>query len=271
MRPFFRSGFVLAALLLAAPWSHALVFAINEGVSYKVPLEEVRTRFAVIGADLSKILKQPVTIEPIGEYAALRKGLADKHFDLAMVHPAHISIVAIRQSGYKLVVETKGYQQYTAQFLVKADSPFKVLHDIKDERIGAPDEDSITAVMMRAMFVEAGLDPKKLAITYTRYQEAMPFFVDNGLTKTAVTAAGAVIKAWTGKGGRILAKSRPVPIKHIIASPNLSADQVEKVREYLLGLEASDEGKKKLEPTRYTGFEKGDEAALLTLGKWLGV
>jgi ABC-type phosphate/phosphonate transport system substrate-binding protein len=121
------------------------------------------------------------------------------------------------------------------------------------------------------MFVEAGLDPKKLAITYTRYQEAMPFFVDNGLTKTAVTAAGAVIKAWTGKGGRILAKSRPVPIKHIIASPNLSADQVEKVREYLLGLEASDEGKKKLEPTRYTGFEKGDEAALLTLGKWLGV
>jgi ABC-type phosphate/phosphonate transport system substrate-binding protein len=271
MRHLFRSIFLLAGLLLATTSSQALVFAINEGVSYKVPLEEIRGRFAGIAADLGKLLKQPVTIEPIGEYNTLRKGLADKHYDLAMVHPAHISIGAIQQSGYKLVAVTKGFQQYSAQFLVKGDSALKTIADVKEERIGAPDEDSITAVMMRAMLRDAGMDPRKMSITYTRYQEAVPFFVDNGLTKTGVTASAGVVKAWTAKGGKILVRSRPVPIKHIIASPNLSPDQVEKVREYLLGLDSSDDGKKKLEPTKYSGFDKFEESALVGIGKWLGV
>jgi len=99
----------------------------------------------------------------------------------------------------------------------------------------------------------------------------VPFFVENNLTQSGATAANALVKAWQAKGGKVLAQSKPVPIKHILASPNLSADQIEKVREYLLGLDGNDEGKKKLEPTKYTGFEKYDEAKMLELGAWLGL
>jgi hypothetical protein len=64
------------ALLLAAvsTLSHALVFAVNEGVTYRVPNEEIRAKYALIAADLSKLLRQPVTVEPIGGYPALRQG-----------------------------------------------------------------------------------------------------------------------------------------------------------------------------------------------------
>ena len=58
--PFLRLG---AALALAAACGVAqanLVFAINEGVTYRVPNEEIRARYAAIAADLSKLLKQPV-------------------------------------------------------------------------------------------------------------------------------------------------------------------------------------------------------------------
>src|SRR6186713_1280861 len=110
------------ALLACAPWARALVFAVNEGVTYRVPNEEIRAKYTAIAADLAKLLHQPVTIEPVGGYPALRQGLADKAYDLAMVHPAHVSIVAMKQSGYKLVVVTKGFQDYRASFLVKADS-----------------------------------------------------------------------------------------------------------------------------------------------------
>ena len=258
-------------LLAAAPWAQALVFAVNEGVSYRVPIEEIRGRYAVIAADLSKILKQPVMVEPIGDYPSLRKGLAAKSYDLAMVHPAHLSIVAIKESGYKLVVVTKGFQKYTASFLVKADSPLKSLGELRSLKLGAPDEDSITAWMVRATLRDAQLDPKLMAITYTRYQDAVPFFVDNNLTASGATASNALVKAWQAKGGKLLAQSRPVPIKHIIASPNLSAEQVDRVRDYLVGLDSSDEGKKKLEPTKYSGFERYDERALLDIGNWLGL
>jgi phosphonate transport system substrate-binding protein len=262
----------VAALLLAfSPWAQALVFAVNEGVTYRVPIEEIRGRYAAIAADLSKLLKQPVTIEPIGDYPSLRKGLAAKAYDLAMVHPAHLSIQAIRDSGYKLVVVTKGYQKYTANFLVKADSPLKSLSELKGLKLGAPDEDSITSWMVRATLRDAKVDPKGMAITYTRYQDAVPFFVENNLTTAGATAANALVKAWVAKGGKVLAQSKPVPIKHIIASPSLSAEQIDKVREYLVALDTTDEGKKKLEPSKYTGFERYDEAAMLAIGVWLGL
>jgi ABC-type phosphate/phosphonate transport system substrate-binding protein len=108
-------------------------------------------------------------------------------------------------------------------------------------------------------------------MVYTRYQDAVPFFVENRLTKAGATAASAVIKEWTAKGGKVLAKSRPVPIKHVIASPNLTAEQVESVREYLVTLDAGEEGRKKLAPTHYTGFDRYDQVEMLRIGTWLGL
>src|SRR5258706_14990539 len=196
-------GLAATLLLLSAPWAQALVFAVNEGVSYKVPLEEVRGRYAAIAADLSKLLKQPVTVEPVGDYPSLRRGLAAKAYDLAMVHPAHISIQALKGSGYRLVVVTKGFQQYRASFLVSADSPLTSLADLKGRKLGAPDEDSITAWMVRATLRDAKVDPGQVAITYTRYQDAVPFFVENNLTQSGATAANSLVKAWQAKGGKI--------------------------------------------------------------------
>jgi phosphonate transport system substrate-binding protein len=263
----------LAAVALAAcaPWAQALVFAVNEGVTYRVPSEEIRAKYAVIAADLAKILKQPVSIEPIGDYPSLKRGLAEKAYDLAMVHPAHISIAAMKNPGYKLVAVTKGFLEYRASFLVKSDSPVTSLADLKGRKLGAPDEDSITAWMVRASLRDAIGDPKLVATTYTRYQDAVPFFVENNLTQAGATASNAVVKDWLAKGGKVMFKSKPVPIKHIIASPNLSAEQVEKVREYLLGLDGTDEGRKKLEPTKFQGFVRYDDAALMSIGTWLGL
>jgi phosphonate transport system substrate-binding protein len=260
-----------ALMLVATPWANALVFAVNEGVTYRVPIEEVRGRYAAIATDLSKLLKQPVSVEPIGDYTSLRKGLADKRFDLALVHPAHVSIEALKSPGYQLVAVTKGFQKYQAQFLIRSDSPLTSLAELKGRKLGAPDEDSITSVMVRAVLRDAGLDTKQVNMVYTRYQDAVPFFVENNLTLSGATAANGVIKAWTTKGGKVLAKSRTVPIKHIIASPSLSADDVARVREYFLGLGSSDEGRKRLEPTKYTGFEAYDQAEMLAIGKWLGL
>ena len=267
----FRTGIAVLLTTLSSFAQAALVFAINEGVTYRVPNDEIRAKYAAIAADLGKLLKQPVQIEPVGSYPVLRKGLADKAYDIAMVHPAHLSIQAIKESGYKLVAVTKGFQEYSANFLVNANSPLTSLADLKGRKLGAPDEDSITSWMVRATVRDALGDANQVSYVYTRYQDAVPFFVENNLTPSGATAAGAVIKGWQAKGGKVLAKSKPVPIKHIIASPNLPPDLVEKLRDYLLTLDSTEDGRKKLEPTKYQGFAAYDEAAMLVLGKWLGL
>jgi ABC-type phosphate/phosphonate transport system substrate-binding protein len=262
---------IAALLLLSTSWANAIVFAINEGVSYKVPNDEIRGRYAAIASDLSKLLKQPVTVEPIADYPTLRKGLAAKQYDIAMVHPAHLSIVAIKDTHYKLVAVTKGFQQYRASFLVKKDSPLKSLGELKGLRLGVPDEDSITAWMVRATLRDANVDPKAVSINYMRYQDAIPFAVENNLTSAGATAANGIVKNWQGQGGKVLLQSKAVPIKHIIASPNLTPEQIDKVRDYLTSLDTTDEGKKKLEASKYAGFERYDEAELLAVGTWLGL
>jgi ABC-type phosphate/phosphonate transport system substrate-binding protein len=260
-----------ASLAVIVQGAQALTFAVNEGVTYRVPDEEIRVKYAVIATDLSKLLKQPVNIVPVSQYPVLRKGLADKTYDLAMVHPAHISIEAMNKSGYRLVAVTKGFQEYRASFLVRADSPLKSLTDLKDRSLGAPDEDSITAWMTRASIRDALGNAAQVKYVYTRYQDAVPFFVENNLTQSGSTASSAVIKQWQAKGGKVLFTSRPVPIKHIIAGPHLSAEELAKVRDYLLELDSTEDGRKKLAGIQWKGFAPYDQAELIKIGAWLGI
>ena len=262
---------LMLTLLAIAPWAQALVFAVNEGVTYRVSNDEIRARYAAVATDLSKLLNQPVRVEPVGDYPTLRKGLAAKTYDLALVHPAHISIGAIKGSGYQLVVVTKGFQEYTARFLVRADSPFKTLADLRGRKLGAPDEDSITSWMVRATMRDVLGKADGVAYTYTRYQDAVPFMVEHTFTQAGATAANAVVKQWEAVGGKVLAKSKPVPIKHIIGSPALSTDELGRVRDYFVSLDTTDAGRKKLEPIKVQGYAPYDNAALMALGTWLGL
>ena len=268
-----RKAILCAVLLAASPWAWAqgLVFAVNEGVTYRVSNDEIRARYVAIAADLTKLLGQPVRVEPIADYPVLRKGLADKAYDLALVHPAHISILAMKNSGYQLVAVSKGFQNYSASFLVRADSPLKQLSDLRGRKLGAPDEDSITAWMVRATMRDVLGDAKAVAMTYTRYQDAVPFMVQQTFTQAAATASNAVVKKWEEGGGKVLAKSKAVPIKHVLAGPNIDPAQLERLRAYFIGLDTTEEGRKKLEAIKIQGYAAFDPAALLALGIWLGL
>lgn len=262
---------LLGALCCAALPAQALVLAVNEGVTYRVSNDEVRARYTAIAADLARILGQPVTVEPVSHYPTLQRGLQARSYDLALVHPAHHSIRAIKSSGYKLVAVAKGFENYRASFMVRADSPMKGLAELKGQRLGAPDEDSITAWMVRATLRDAVGDPQNVSITYTRYQDAVPFFVEQGLTHAGASAAAGVVRDWQAKGGKVIAQSRAVPIKHLIAAPSITAEQRATLQRYFTELDSTDEGRRKLEPSKLKGFAAWDEAALLALGQWLGL
>ena len=265
-----RLGLALLLMLGLAP-AHALVLAVNEGVTYRVSNDEIRARYAAIAADLSRMLGQPVTIEPVSHYPTLRQGLRDKAYDIALVHPAHHSIRAIRDSGYTLLAVARGYENYRASFFVRADSAFKTLAQLKGQRLGAPDEDSITAWMVRATLRDAIGGMQHVRVTYTRYQDAVPFFVEQGLTHAGASAATSVIKDWQAKGGRVIARSKPVPIKHLVAAASITPSQQAALRRYFIELDSTDEGRRKLEPSKLKGFMAFDQNELLALGRWRGV
>jgi ABC-type phosphate/phosphonate transport system substrate-binding protein len=260
----------VVGLLTAVPAQAELVLAVNEGVTYYVTPFEIREKYKDLADLLGKTLKTTVKVVPVDQYPVLRKGLDEQQYDLAFVHPAHHSLVSLRDGKYRLVVLTKGYTDYKAHFFVKKDTPMKRPEDMKGMRFGMPDPDSITAVITRATMRDLGIDAAKADIRTTRYQDAVPFFVDNGFSDVGITGSSAVVKQWQEKGGTVLYESKPVPIKHVIASTKMRDRDLEKVRALMLGLDKSEAGQKILAKIGYKGYERGDPQQLAVLTKWLG-
>lgn len=254
----------------ACAQSTPIVFAVNEGVTYRINPGATTERFRDISEDLAKLLKRPVKIQVVSDYKELAAGLAEQRYDLAYVHPAHHSIRAMSKGGYNLVALTKGFTDYRDSFMVRGDSQLKTLADLKALKVGAPDEDSITSVIMRATLHDA-LGPQLPEITYVKLQDAVPFMVEHGMAAVGVTASRAVLKDWQDRGGKVLFTSKPVPIKHMIASSKLPEAQRAQLTQYFVGMEQTPEGKKRLESLNVQGFVEFDQRALVSIGKWLGV
>src|SRR3989442_3579284 len=112
-------------LLTGAPARGELTLAVNEGVTYYVTSQEIRQRSKGRAVLLGKTLRTVVKVVPVDQYPALRKGLDEQRYDLAFVHPAHHSLVSLRDGKYRLVALTKGYTDYKARFFIRKDASIK--------------------------------------------------------------------------------------------------------------------------------------------------
>jgi ABC-type phosphate/phosphonate transport system substrate-binding protein len=153
----------------------------------------------------------------------------------------------------------------------KPQQPYKDVKDVRGTVLVTPDPDSITAVMVRAMLRGENLGPNDLKVITTRYQDAVPFYLEYDFAQVGATAANAVVKEWTNKGGKVFARSRSVPIKLIIMSNKLSPDERTKLRDALVNLAQTDAGRKLLATTGYKGFVAPDPAIEATSIAWLGL
>jgi phosphonate transport system substrate-binding protein len=248
---------LLAMILLAAGISSAaaqdLVLAVNEGVTYQDggPASE---RYKPLLQLLSKELKQNVKLQSVDKYATFEKGLAEGKFDLAFIHPAHVGLLAVKKNGYEGLVTAKGFTDYRARVLVANASPMKTMQDLRGKKIGVPSIESITTVMFTANLRELNFPQPEKSFTATRYQDAVPFMIDNGFVDAGVTGSAGVAKAWIAKGGRILAETKPVPIKQFLASKKLSESDREKLKILLLNLSENEAGRNALSKIGMTGF-----------------
>jgi phosphonate transport system substrate-binding protein len=268
---------LLLCMMVAVPASaqNELVFAVTEGVTYQATPKEIRDKFAPLADVIAKATGRKVRTVLVPSYNEVRAGLARQEYDVAFIHPAHVSMAEIKAGRYKAVAWTSGFTEYIVTLMIAKDAPLKSVEDLKGRTLVTPDPDSITAVMVRAMFrgekltASEGHDPTPAAVRVitTRYQDAVPFYIENGFAQAGATAANSVVKAWTEKGGKVLYRSRPVPIKQIIVSAKLPADEQQKIRDALVGLRDP----KALEIVGYKGFVAPNPEVESSTIAWLGL
>ncbi|MEO8738613.1 MAG: phosphate/phosphite/phosphonate ABC transporter substrate-binding protein [Casimicrobiaceae bacterium] len=265
---------LLLTLAFASPSSRAaeFVMSVTEGITYYQTNKEITAKFAPLAELISKSIKRPVRLVVVSAYNDLRDGLDKQEFDLSFVHPAQVALGAIKAGKYKSVAWTTGFTEYSVMLLANKEAPYTKLEDLRGRTIVSPDPDSITAWMLRAMLRDQKLKPETdIKIITTRYQDAVPFYVQYGFAQVGATAAKAVAKDWTEKGGKVMLSSRPVPIKQWIVSNKVPADEVEKVRAVLLGAAQNDVGKQALSALGYRGFVATSHEDELKAISWLGL
>jgi phosphonate transport system substrate-binding protein len=260
-------------------------FAITEGGSSQILGKDAPTRYKDLATDLSKLLKKPVDLAFVLDYKQLASGLAFEKYDLAFIHPAQISAAALGSKKYSFLASEKYHSDYQVHFFVTANSPLKTLADLKapklrDKTLIAPIEDSVTSAIARVMIKEQLGELKQ--VTYTNQEDNLPFSAEggavelesmlfllkNGLGALGATASLAVINDWKANGGRVIASSPKIPVKHIIASTRLSNIEREKISRYFLGLDKSTSGLKTLQHIGLSGFTSIEPSKLNALIQW---
>lgn len=262
---------VTTSLFLTIFSAHALVLGVTEGVTYRASDAEIEAKFVPIAKAISTATKQPVKIMIISSYNGLRDALKQGTLDIAFIHPTHVALEAVKAGSYKTAALTAGFTDYKVSFLCNEPQPIKTWTTVNGKGVVTPDADSITAVMTRAMLRENGIASAAVKMQVTRFQDAVPFYVDSGFAAYGATASKGVVKAWSEKGGKTCAESRPMPIKYWIANSKLDTTTLNTVKDTLLGMDKSDVGNKALTSSGYKGFVAPNEATDKTLTTWLGI
>jgi len=261
----------LVALAEPAGSTPDLVFSVTEGVTYQATPKEIREKFEPLAEVIGKALRRNVRIVLVPGYDDVRAGLARQEYDIAFIHPAHVAMAEIKAGRYRSIAWTSGFTDYTVSLLAKADEPVKDLGDLKGRKVVTPDPDSITAVMVRSMLRTGNVRTDDLKMLTTRYQDAVPFYLENGFASVGATAANSVVKQWTDKGGKVVLRSRGVPIKQLIASSRLPSEERERIHEVLVGLAQTDAGRRALAASGYKAFVSTDADLEEKTIAWLGL
>jgi len=283
----FAFSVALASLLTmgATAQDNELVFGVTEGVTYQATPKEIREKFTPLAEYLGKATGRRVKVVLVPAYNDARAGMARQEYDFVFVHPAHVAMAEIKAGRYKAVAWTSGFTDYAVSLMVNADAKLTSLEDMKGNTLVTPDPDSITSAMVRAMLRTSklpatttkpdGQNAKELAasvrIISTRYQDAVPFYIENGFAQAGATAAKSVVKAWIDKGGKVLVQSRAVPIKQVLVSSAMPADEQERIRAALLGMGQSKPGKEALDAIGYKGFVATNPEVEASTIAWLGL
>lgn len=269
-----RRRLTLFAVTLVLLCSYALAnaqeltLAVNEGVTY--PDEgSITERYKPLTDILSKVLKRPVRAKQVHRYVALDELLAGQQADFAFVHPAHIGLRAVDSGKYVGLATAKGYTNYHATVLVKADSPVKAIGDLRGRKVGVPAVESITTVMFSARLKDLSIKLPPYAIT--TFQDAIPFMVANNLVDAGVTGSASIAREWETNGGRVIDESAPVPIKQFLASTKLSKADIDRVRALLLDMENTAAGRAILSNIKIAGFIGWDDGKMHSLAAKLHV
>ncbi len=176
---------------------------------------------------------------------------------------------AIRDFGYQAIAMAKEPSQ--TLFIVPKTSRLKSIADVKGKTIVTPDQYSNMWRVANAMLRDSNIIMANEQVKAMRDQAAIGWSMENSFYDVGViNSVSGVARSWEKNGGRVLARSRELPNMPFIASPEVTEEQVAKLRVAVIALDTTDSGKAVLKKIGLTGFQAANSKVFLDFLAWIG-
>lgn len=195
----------------------------------------------------SQIPETKFELEASKDYQSFEKKLEEKKFDIALPNP-YQTIKAVK-NGYQVFAKMNDDENFRGLILVKKDGPIKSLEDLKNKTISFPAKTALAGSMMPQYYLhQKGFNLKKdFTIKYVGSQESSILSVFHNESSAGATWPGA----WNlfkedrpeiAKKLKELVRTDSLPSNSLIASNNLDATTIEKIKLAILQMSSSSEG-----------------------------
>lgn len=250
---------------MAAPSDSGIMLGINDGTAGQQGFSDTQEKYQILANYLGKTIKKTIRVESSQNLKSSAENLQKGRYALFFSKPSNVAAKAIKDQHYELVAMAKG--SFVVQFITNKNSGFKKAEDIRGKRIAIPKGTFMEKAGL-ATLRDMKLTPAPQNIQYAKFQDAVAFMVEKKFADVGMVAP-AVGKEWEKKGGTVLFESKKMPFWSIIASPSVSPQEVAKLRETLINMEHSDEGKSVLAKIGVKGFVAGNKQEYLDLLPWM--
>jgi len=259
-----------AAFAHGQPAPTSIVFAINEGGSGNADAADILFRYQEFGEVVEKALRVKVSIVNARGRDRLKENLKNHSYGLLLARPNDVPAEAVRDFGYQPVVSAK--EPYQTLFIVVKTSPIRTISDVRGRTILTPDQYSNMWRAANAMLRDNKIDMSRETVKSMRDQAAIGWSLENGFFDVGVVnSVSGVGRSWEKNGGRVIARSPDQINMPMIASPKISAAQIERLRAAIIALDTTESGQAILKKIGMPpGFKETPRQAFIDFLAWLG-
>jgi phosphate/phosphite/phosphonate ABC transporter binding protein len=259
-------GLVAFAVL----WGAVAFGQVKLGVLPRLAPAEMNKMMAPLAKQMEAALGQPVQVIIPKDFKTFTDQAKAGEYDFAYANPSIFAGLSESAKARALVVtiEKGTGKSFTGCFVVKADSPYKTVADLKGKKLIFVDEQSTAGYQLQVLALKkAGVNAADFTrLPFGKKHTNVMMAVANGTADAGGVRTVEVsrVKTELNLPIRVLAETDAVPTWPVFVFPKAEA-QADKVKAALLKLKTGDEALSALRADGFAPSSNADYAAALEL------